>query len=500
MAARSGEQIAAKTILLMQSILSRLEGVKKLETAKHVDLDAENALVGSLLLDPSTVLAESRKEHSQAREYFFDLQLAHVWQAASDLVERGKECEPIALQALLKERNQFNAVEGLAWFAELMSATASAASWPYHAERLRDLWLKRTQRDEHLRAIRAIDDGDEDRAALAARAALDAVNAVIRSDGLPPIEDAATLTALNLPKPAELVYGLLHRGSKLVLGGSSKSFKTWSLIDLALAVAYGEPFWSMKTAKGRVLYLNFEVQGAFFSDRLKSVAHAKGIELEPGKLDVWNLRGHAADFRSIIPKIERQIKSEGYSLLVLDPLYKLLGDAEENNARDMSQMMNEIERLCCSSGAAVAFGSHFAKGNASNKESIDRISGSGVFARDPDSILTLTKHVEDDAFAVEATLRNFKPLQPFVVRWLHPLMRRDDDLDPAKLKQIGGRKAEHSPEDILPLLKRPLTTTDWQRLAQQEYGIKDRSFYRLHKGLREAGRIEQKDGKWILLP
>lgn len=38
-------------------------------------------------------------------------------------------------------------------------------------------------------------------------------------------------------------------------------------------------------------------------------------------------------------------------------------------------------RLTVETGAGVAFGSHFSKGNQIQKESIDRISGSGVFAR-----------------------------------------------------------------------------------------------------------------------
>src|ERR1051326_5934928 len=41
---------------------------------------------------------------------------------------------------------------------------------------------------------------------------------------------------------------------------------------------------------------------------------------------------------------------------------------------------------------AVAFAGHSAKGDASVKEAIDRIRGSGVFARDPDSLVTFTKH------------------------------------------------------------------------------------------------------------
>jgi len=34
-------------------------------------------------------------------------------------------------------------------------------------------------------------------------------------------------------------------------------------------------------------------------------------------------------------------------------------------------------------GAAVGFGAHYSKGNQAGKEAIDRVSGSGVFARDP---------------------------------------------------------------------------------------------------------------------
>ena len=61
---------------------------------------------------------------------------------------------------------------------------------------------------------------------------------------------------------------------------------------------------------------------------------------------------------------------------------------------------------------------HYAsKGNQSGKDSIDRISGSGVFARDPDSIVTMTKHEEDGAFVVEPVLRNLPPIEPFCVAW-----------------------------------------------------------------------------------
>ena len=93
--------------------------------------------------------------------------------------------------------------------------------------------------------------------------------------------------------------------------------------------------------------------------------------------------------------------------------------------------------LAVATGAAVAFGAHYSKGNQSSKESIDRIGGSGVFARDPDSILNFTRHEQPDCFAVEMTLRNHPPQEPFVVKWEYPLFTVDATLDPQRLKRVG---------------------------------------------------------------
>ena len=41
--------------------------------------------------------------------------------------------------------------------------------------------------------------------------------------------------------------------------------------------------------------------------------------------------------------------------------------------------------------------------------------------------------------SVEATLRSFPRIEPFVVRWDNPLFVREKDLNPDNLKQPGGR-------------------------------------------------------------
>ena len=331
----------------------------------------------------------------------------------------------------------------------------------------------------------------------AARVALDALTSET-DNGLPDLIDAAAFVDGLIEPPAELVEGILHMGSKMVFGGSSKSFKTWSLLDLAISVATGSRWLGRQTAQGKVLFLNFEIQPHAWQGRIIAVAEAKGAKIQPGLIQLWNLRGHAADFKILIPRIIQRCRAENFALIVLDPIYKLYGNTDENSAGNVALLLNALETLATETGAAIAFGAHFAKGNASGKDAIDRISGSGVFARDPDALLIFTKHESDDAFTVEPILRNFAPVEPFAVRWQFPLMQPADDLDPAKLKQAGGRKPTYSPADLLPLLPPDgLTNADWMLKADGE-GMSKPTFYRMRKALETSGKIHHSavTGKW----
>jgi 5S rRNA maturation endonuclease (ribonuclease M5) len=289
-----------------------------------------------------------------------------------------------------------------------------------------------------------------------------------KSQGLPEIISAAQMCAVRTPLPPEVVAGILHKGSKMVLGGGSKSFKTWTLLELALCVASGNP-WLGKfpTTRGNVIYINFEIQRCFMEARTTAICAAFGIEI-PSNLDFWNLRGHSTSIAQIVPKIIERLKGRDYLLLILDPLYKLLGDKSENVTEDITHVMNEIERIAVNLGPAVSFGSHFSKGNQSSKDAIDRISGSGVFARDPDTIITLTEHDEEEAFTVDLILRNFAPIKAFTIKRDHPLMRLAPELDPLNIKQKAGRPKSVTKEQVLECLEGDMRPKEWKEAAQQK--------------------------------
>lgn len=269
---------------------------------------------------------------------------------------------------------------------------------------------------------------------------------------LPPIVFGDDIAKKVIKLPEELIAGVLHRAAKMVLGGGSKSFKTWCLADQAISISTGTPWWGRETKKGRVIYINFEVQPEFFETRLQVLSRAKNLRL-PRELEVWNLRGHCSDHTVLLPELAARLRGEDYAAIFLDPVYKIM-NGSENAQEEVAGLMDSIEKLGVSTGAATVFGAHFAKGNAAGKDAIDRISGSGVFARDPDAILTMTKHRDDDVFVIDPILRNCPPVEPFCVRWDFPLMVPAADLDPADLRQPPKPSTAKgkTPEDLLALV------------------------------------------------
>ena len=61
--------------------------------------------------------------------------------------------------------------------------------------------------------------------------------------------------------PPQIIDGLLHQGCKMILGGTSKSNKSWCLLDLAISVASGQKWWGRQCQRLPVVYINFELHG-----------------------------------------------------------------------------------------------------------------------------------------------------------------------------------------------------------------------------------------------
>jgi hypothetical protein len=257
---------------------------------------------------------------------------------------------------------------------------------------------------------------------------------------LPPIVTLRELvTAAPMPPP-QVIDGVLHQGCKMILSGTSKSNKTWCLLNLAMSVASGTEWMGRRCVKMPVLYLNFELHDWAAAQRLGSICGVRPECTGIGDtLHLWNLRGHNADIALLRPRLEEHLDRYQFGLIILDPVYKVLGDRDENANGEVAGLMNELELLAQRTRAAIVIAHHFAKGDSTAKSPIDRMSGAGAWARDADSLVVMTPHEEEGCFTVSMTLRNLPQVDEFVVEWVYPLMRVAKDLNPEALRRPQGR-------------------------------------------------------------
>lgn len=186
-----------------------------------------------------------------------------------------------------------------------------------------------------------------------------------------------------------LIDGVLRQGHKMLIAGPSKAGKSFALIEMCIAIAEGRKWFDWQCAKGKIMYVNLELDRASCLHRFKDVYRALGIAPNNlSNIDIWNLRGKSIPMDKLAPKLIRRAAKRNYIAVIIDPIYKVI-TGDENSADQMANFCNQFDKICNELGTAVIYCHHHSKGQQGSKRSMDRASGSGVFARDPDALLDL---------------------------------------------------------------------------------------------------------------
>lgn len=269
--------------------------------------------------------------------------------------------------------------------------------------------------------------------------------------GLPDIVNLKTVWNDMPPLKPELITGILRQGHKMIISSTSKAGKTFILMELAMAIAEGDYWIGHKCRKGKVLYVNMELDGASFFHRFWDIYRKfkKSFNNCVENIDVWNLRGNGKPLSALTPLLIARMKEQGYVAVMIDPLYKVM-DGDENSNSDVARMVSCFDRIAEETGASVIYAHHFAKGSSASKSVIDRAAGAGTFARDPDAILTMTeldwaptcKEEENwSAWRVESTLREFQSIKPVDLFFDWPVHKVDYE---GRLAGCGLLSAENN--------------------------------------------------------
>ncbi len=261
--------------------------------------------------------------------------------------------------------------------------------------------------------------------------------------------------ALNNPPkvPDELIGGVLRCGHKMLISGSSKAGKSFLLMELAVALSEGMKWLGFTCKQSKVLYVNLEIDPASCINRFLEIY--KALKIKPKYAEnvvIWNLRGHAVPLDKLVPKLLRRIANQHFDAVIIDPIYKVI-TGDENNASEMGAFCNQFDKICAETGCATIYCHHHSKGTQGFKKAMDRASGSGVFARDPDAQLDMIQletddefisafadNLSDTAWRLECSLREFPNFKPKNFWFKYPIHVLDGNGDLEKLYSEGDPK------------------------------------------------------------
>ena len=102
------------------------------------------------------------------------------------------------------------------------------------------------------------------------------------NDNLPDAESLADEWD-NLPELAPaLIHNVLRQGHKMLIAGPSKAGKSFALIEMCISIAEGRRWMGWNCTKGKVLYVNLELDRASCLHRFKDVY--KALNWQPSNL------------------------------------------------------------------------------------------------------------------------------------------------------------------------------------------------------------------------
>jgi hypothetical protein len=243
-------------------------------------------------------------------------------------------------------------------------------------------------------------------------------------------------------RPAR-IEGLLRQGEVMNLVAGPKVGKTWLVHSLAISIATGKPWLGRPTRKGSVMIIDAELHEETLADRLAKTAEAMGVEI--GSLSrnllIRPRRGRCTPITDWSSDVVA-IKASCPDVVILDALYRFMpSNFDENSNGMLTEIYNVLDNIASSLNACFIVVHHTSKGNQSSKAVTDVGAGGGSQSRAVDAHVVIRAHESPDALVVDAAVRSWPKIAPFVIRGPFPRWTVAPELDPSRLGKSSGSDA-----------------------------------------------------------
>ena len=171
-----------------------------------------------------------------------------------------------------------------------------------------------------------------------------------------------------IPPVQWLIESLLPTGGLLAVQGAYKSGKTELLLELAVAIATGEPCFDLLPVgtQGPVLLALEESMEVDTSRRADQLVRGRNLNRDDDRLDLVRASSNSGiklTDPEWMKRITEQAQTMGAVLVIFDPLVRVKGaDANENQQAEMAPALQALVDLRRATGATVGFTHHVGHG------------------------------------------------------------------------------------------------------------------------------------------
>lgn len=213
--------------------------------------------------------------------------------------------------------------------------------------------------------------------------------------------------------PEWLVRNIWQAGTYGIIAGEPKTYKSVQATDLALSVASGVPFLNSFPVEqtGAVLYIQEENGKQTVQDRVHKIAAAKGI-FAMQHVPIYFINNAGLNFQTKQSRalLEQSIEQLNPKLVILDPVYMLFGNVDENSAKEVGDILRWLTSLRNKYGCGLLLCHHYNKGTGSTNATRggQRIRGTGAFHAWVESALYIMATDTPNKVKVDREFRAFQ--------------------------------------------------------------------------------------------
>jgi hypothetical protein len=297
---------------------------------------------------------------------------------------------------------------------------------------------------------------------------------------------AIELLADPTPLPPDRIEGFIPGQTAVLLSGPGGDGKSYAMLDLAVAVASGNPWLTLDVAQTPVLIIDVENRRNRIERRLQETLNGHGLADNPPPVHFAFEVSLQLDRDESVLEYAQMAQEVGAGLIILDSLVDFLGETDENSNPEMGDIAERLRALVDYAGVSVLAIHHTPKSG-------DGPRGATALRNGIDVNIMVSR--EGSVLRMKQDKNRVGPEQTVVARmnWAPELFN---------LSPIGvtiGRKREAGDSDETMILEY-LSDGEWYSSSEvvsevmEQSGHQRPTIHRKLKGMADDGVIQRRGG------